>query len=621
MQTDDRQSNTFLRGIAWFLLVPLVTLLVIIAASLWLMTSYESRHADRIYTGVTALGIDLGGLKPAEARSALDTAVIAANPQDIVLVDPSTGTEWHKTATDLGIHYDLDTIVDTAFNIGRSGSQVQQLREQAVSWYYGTPVPVAVIVDESYVDRVVEELAASIDRAPVDGSLQMVDGEVSSVATQFGRKLDKADARTRLMQPVTNLQRARVELLIHDVPPRIADAGVTAELVEQVVSSPVEFYFEKPVDGVDLQRVTLPPDLLVQWLQVDLVDGANGAEHVVSLDETAVRAWLEGYSAEIARDPVNARFYFDDDTRELVLIEPHINGRFLDIDATIAALQANFNGPNRSIPFVVQEVTPIVHSDATGEQLGIVELTSEATTYFYGSPPERMHNIAQAAANFYGIVVAPGELFSFNKYLGEISEEQGYTQGLIIVDGRTIEGIGGGVCQVSTTLFQTAFWAGLDIGDRYNHGYRVHYYEDGPIDGPGGVGMDATIFSPIVDLTFTNNTEHHLLIENYYREGDQSLTFKFYSTDIGRTVLREVTVENETDPAPDIWEYDPELPDGEIEQVDWAVGGADVTVHRIVLNQWGELRDEDYFISNYIPWSNIYKYGPGADVPAWVYDQ
>lgn len=622
MQTDNPQSNSILRGLAWFLLVPLITLLLVIAASFWLMTSYENQHAGRIYTGVTALGIDLSGMTSDEARSALQATIVAAAPQEIVLIDPSTGTEWRKTATDLGIHYDIDNVVAAAFDIGRSSGQLQQLREQAVSWYYGMSVPAAVIVDESYVDLIVDELAEAIDRAPVDGSLQMVDGEVSSVATQFGRKLDKADARARLMQPVTNLQRARVELLIHDVPPRVADAGVTAELVEQVVSSPVEFYFEKPVDGVDLQRVKLPPDQLVQWLRVNLVDGANGAaEHVVTLDEAAVRTWLEGYSAEIARDPVNARFYFDDDTRELVLIEPHISGRFLDIDATIAALQANFNGSNRSIPFVVQEVIPTVNSNATGEQLGVVELTSEATTYFYGSPPERMHNIAQAAANFYGIVVAPGEEFSFNEYLGEISEEQGYTQGLIIIDGRTIEGIGGGVCQVSTTLFQTAFWAGLDIGDRYNHGYRVHYYEDGPIDGPGGVGMDATIFSPIVDLTFTNNTENHLLIENYYREGDQSLTFKFYSTDIGRTVIREVTVENQTDPAPDIWEYDPELPEGEIEQVDWAVGGADVTVHRTVLNQWGELRDEDYFISNYIPWSNIYKYGPGADVPAWVYDQ
>ena len=114
-------------------------------------------------------------------------------------------------------------------------------------------------------------------------------------------------------------------------------------------------------------------------------------------------------------------------------------------------------GPNPQYPVCRSEVTPIVHSDATGEQLGIVELTSEATTYFYGSPPERMHNIAQAAANFYGIVVAPGELFSFNKYLGEISEEQGYTQGLIIVDGRTIEGIGGGVRQVSTTCSRRHF--------------------------------------------------------------------------------------------------------------------------------------------------------------------
>jgi vancomycin resistance protein YoaR len=622
MHEDNKHSNPILRGTAWFLLVPLLTLLILFGAGFLLLNNYQGEHAERIYTGVTAFGTDLSGLTPDEAATVLQTKVASAAMQEIVLVDPGTGQEWRKTGADLGIHYDIDTVVDSAYEIGRSGAQADQLRDQAQSWYYGKPVAATVVVDEAYVDRVIDELATAIDREPVNGSLQMGEGDVVAVDTQFGRKLDKSDTRARLMQPVTSLQPARVELLIHEVSPRVADAQVAAEVVDQVLRNPVEFYFEKPMDGVDLQRMALPPDQLLQWLRVDLVENADGsAEHTVQLDEEAVRTWLSGISAEIARDPVNARFYFDDGTEELVLIEPHVNGRYLDIDATLNALQTNFDTNKRSIPFVVSEVVPRVHSNAAGEELGIVELTSESTTWFYGSPPERMHNIARAAANFYGIVIAPGETFSFNKYLGEISEEQGYTQGLIIVDGRTIAGIGGGVCQVSTTLFQTAFWAGLDIGDRYNHGYRVHYYEDGPENGPGGVGMDATIYSPIVDFTFTNNTENHLLIENYYHEGDQSLTFKFYSTDIGRTVLREVFIENESDPRPDIYEFDPSLADGEIEQVDWAVGGADVTVHRTVLNQWGELRDEDYFVSNYIPWSNIYKYGPGADVPDWVYDQ
>jgi vancomycin resistance protein YoaR len=98
-------------------------------------------------------------------------------------------------------------------------------------------------------------------------------------------------------------------------------------------------------------------------------------------------------------------------------------------------------------------------------------------------------------------VIAPGEEFSFNRYLGTISETDGYEVGLIIFGGRTIEGVGGGICQVSTTMFQTAFYAGFPVTERWEHGYMVGYYGDGE-----GQGMDATVYSPIVDLKFINNT-------------------------------------------------------------------------------------------------------------------
>jgi hypothetical protein len=128
--------------------------------------------------------------------------------------------------------------------------------------------------------------------------------------------------------------------------------------------------------------------------------------------------------------------------------------------------------------------------------------------------------------------------------------------------------------------------------------------------------MDATVYSPLVDLRFINDTPHHLLIENYYNEANSSLTFKFYSTSMGRTVVKEgPVIENITPAKPDLWELNEELLEGEIEQVDWAVDGADVAVERAVYNVYGDLIRLDTFVSHYIPWQNIYQYGPGTVLP------
>jgi len=188
---------------------------------------------------------------------------------------------------------------------------------------------------------------------------------------------------------------------------------------------------------------------------------------------------------------------------------------------------------------------------------------------------------------------------------------------LIILGDQTIAGVGGGVCQVSTTLFRAAFFAGYPINERHAHAYRVSYYEmkrDGSVD-PNLAGLDATVYVPIVDFKFTNDTDHWLLMEtyvgNYY-----SLTWKFYSTSDNRSVQWETTGPTNIIKAPEpLYRLNPELDEGEIKKVDFEADGAYIRVNRDVYRD-GVIYFEDSFVTQFQPWRAIYEYGPGTkDIP------
>jgi vancomycin resistance protein YoaR len=598
------------RKLSYFLAAPVTAAVLVILFVAALVLLYQGSHIERVYTGVRAWGLELGGMNREQAEEALHAAFPYPEQNQITFTDPVGGRQWVYSLADLGLSFDAETTVDAAYQVGRAGGPVQRLEEQFTSWYYGQQIAPIVFLDEGALDQAIAEMAAEIDRPARDASLSFNGADVGFESSQLGRSLDTADTRARLLATVLTMQDAELQMLIHETQPRVNDTSAAALQIQQIMNGPMNFYLQEPLAGVDLEPVTLPVGGLVKWIRVQSVESGQGrAETQVILDENAVRAWLAPYATLLQREPVNARFYFDDGTRELVLVEPHVSGRELDVEATVERFLEQVHTPDRSMPFILKEILPVAHSEATTSELGITELVSESTTWFYGSSLERMHNIARAARNFYGIVIAPGEEFSFNQYLGEVSAEQGYETGLIIFGGRTIEGVGGGVCQVSTTAFQAAFWAGFPITERWEHGYRVGYYDDG--EGPG---MDATVYSPLVDFRFINDTPHHLLIENYYSESNSSLTFKFYSTSLGRLVEKsEPAIANVVPAKPDIWEVNDELEPGEIEQVDWAVEGADVSVERNVFNAGGDLIRQDIFVSNYIPWQNIYQYGPGTD--------
>jgi vancomycin resistance protein YoaR len=331
----------------------------------------------------------------------------------------------------------------------------------------------------------------------------------------------------------------------------------------------------------------------------------------VGLDPDLLGAFLALYSDELERAPENARFIFNDDTRQLDLLREAVIGRTLDLPASVEAINAGLNGGLHEIGLNFQMIAPEVGSDATAEELGITENVVATSTYFSGSSPSRIQNITAASQRFHGLLVAPGETLSMVEALGDISLDTGYAEALIIYGDRTINGVGGGVCQVSTTLFRAVFYGGYQIDERHPHAYRVAYYEQGP--GSPGPGLDATVFAPLVDFRFTNDSPYWLLMETYIY-GNQ-LLWKFYSTSDGREVDWSSTGPTDVVEHPEsLYRENSDLDQGEIKQVDWAADGANLLVTRTV-TRGGTVIHQDRISTHYLPWRAIYEFGPGTELP------
>lgn len=253
----------------------------------------------------------------------------------------------------------------------------------------------------------------------------------------------------------------------------------------------------------------------------------------------------------------------------------------------------------------VEETLPEITTENINS-FGIKEHIASGYSEFHGSIPGRIHNVALAASRLNGVLIAPGETFSFNKTIGDISAATGYQSAYIIKDGRTMLGDGGGVCQVSTTLFRAALNAGLPIVERHAHAYRVHYYEEAGYK----AGLDATVFSPSVDLRFTNDTPSHILIQTKIDITNMTLLFDLYGTKDGRDVhIYNHVVYGQTPPPAALYQDDPTLAPGQVKQVDWAAWGAKASFAYKV-TRGNEILQNTTFYSNFRPWQAVYLQGP-----------
>ncbi len=591
------------------------SVLLLVASLLWLVAlalvvavaTYQFRYSERIYPGVWVSHVSLGDLTRAEAEVVLESAGIPFPTEQVVVRHGDR--VWTIRPEDLKVALDVESAVTRAYQVGRRGSLVEDLQEQALVYRNGRAIdPVFTFHNEGFLAYAVALMAQEVSRPPNEATLRVQGLDVLATRGETGLEVNEAATRAALEERFISGGGGEVELVVRVTQPALSDVSEGEKLVKRVIGSPLTLEYE---DGEEGQlSVTIDQETLADWMRWRMDIQPDGQPlFTVTLNEAGVRTWVEELATELFLPAQDASFEFDLESDTLIPVVPSVWGRELDVQETVQRILDQAVTEVRTVPLPITPVKPNLAMEDAPE-MGVKELVVQASTRFAGSSAARVHNIAQAASRFQDVLIPPGGVFSFNEHLGEVSAETGYEESLIIWGDRTQVGIGGGVCQVSTTAFRTALLGGYPIIERYSHGYVVSWY--------GEPGMDATVYAPQVDLRFRNDSDYYLLIKTETDTQAGTLTFSFYGTESGRTVeIISSPAENVTDPPPPVYTEDPDLPRGTIKQVDWAVKGMDVTVQRIV-RQEDEVLSEDTFVSRYRPWAAKYRYGPDTTLPPGV---
>lgn len=447
--------------------------------------------------------------------------------------------------------------------------------------------------DQEKLNKMVVEIASQIDKPFIpaeivlDKKIEIIEGELGLSTNQellkeiIISKLKKYEIDSEVQIPVE---------IIGEIPSD-KDKKEALEMAKNYIGKSVIFKDGEVSTEID-------DKVLVNWISF-----GGGCQ------SQKVSEYVDNLSQSLNKEPQDAVFKFENG--KVIDFLPAREGYSVDTEKMKTEICRDFlNWRNSSEKKIISglplvKVQPKINNSDVNS-LGIKELLGRGTSSFKHSSEIRNWNVEKGASIVNRILVAPGETFSFIKSLGEVSLDNGYKKAYIIRQGKTELDVGGGICQVSTTLFRAMLDAGVDITARQPHAYRVSYYEE-----DSKPGFDATVFIPKPDLAFVNDTGHHLLIQSYYDGKNKKLTYEIYGTSDGRkTVIDNYKQWGAAPAPPDVWIDDPTLPAGKVVKDESRVPGLKTAFDWTVTRN-GEIIHKKTFTSSYVPWAAVYRRGTG----------
>src|SRR3989344_1000845 len=562
---------------------PLYIFLLVAAV---VISAYHTVFANRIIPGVVIGNTNVGGLSFKEALTRLKESEEKLN-KDITYNFENKTFKINKE--DIKFEYKWEVTLSRAYEIGRSGDIYTDSKDKLAGFFKYISIKPFYDYDDSLLSAKLLGIGAEIAKEGSDPKMIIKDGKLPVLPAVTGSSAVKGSLYKDTVELFDQIEDKQLFIQTKTDDPDILEEDLKTifDRANKIVFAPFKVTYGK-------REWKFTPEQILNLLTVN--KEKTGFD--LALNKDNFESYLETLGSEVKESPkAQVTKVNEDKVEEFKIIK---NGKELEVKKfTEDFKNALFDGKS-TVEAAVNEVS--VPEDKS--RYGIKKLLGEGVSKFTGSGQPRIHNLALAAERTNGVLVPPGNIYSFNKSVGEINGMTGYDTAYIISNGRTVLGEGGGVCQTSTTMFRAILNAGLPIVSRFPHAYRVYYYE---LDSP--VGFDASIFQPSLDLQFKNDTPAYILVQTEFDPKNYTLKFKLFGTGDGRKVeVTKPVVTNVTAPPEALYQEDPTLPVGTIKQIDFAAWGANVSFTRTVTREDKELY-KDTFSSRYQPWRAIYLKG------------
>ena len=541
--------------------------------------------------------IDIGNL---ECDQALKLLQLSQFKDTDVITLAVKEQELASTSAQLGLTYDFPATLNQILKEQNQNSLLVRL-----SQFLFTPIQIQTqaqfSLDDDALKNMINELAQQTNQAGVIGQIALAQtGNQKSLTVQKGQNATVLNQEKAFNFIKTQLPTQRS--FVFD-PDEIV-LQLTDTEIERLVNQAQKLIGRKiafTADEIDNFSYTLNDIGLIS-----ILESSNSAQLKVR------QQLVDEVTNLVARAPQEPELTLDVTSDKVLSFTPPQDGLTLNKDLFFQELDQGLNqlidnDANArleiALPLMVESPTKRL---AQTNSLGINELIGFGESYYAHSIAGRVHNVALTAAKINNTLVAPGKEFSFNQTLGEVSADTGFKPGYVIQNGRSELSPGGGVCQVSTTLFRALLDAGLKVTLRLPHSYRVTYYELN-----NDPGFDATVYSGNIDLRFINDTNHYVLISTYTNSDDLYMNVRLYGTSDGRTTAITDYKKYDAVGAPATqYIIDPSLPSGAKKQIDWAVGGLKTIFTHTIYNADGSIRSQTKYPSTYQAWSAKFLVGP-----------